>query len=137
MIPFKFFRGELLHRRASMNLIAGVQYRTIISDSNGGFIQRVHMGGQFPFEGTSYQFTWIDEPRLGNGYYINEPTIYPTTTYSNYSLPNFLMENSHKQIYIYSIECNGKIFFKEHCDELYHFTNEEPYRRLEIKAVTI
>lgn len=136
---FKFFsknNSEELFNMASMRNINGVQYRRIIYDSYDDPVQRVVMGGCFPFSGMDYQFTWIHSLTIGNGYHINGPELYECQTYHG-SLPNFLIENSDKEIYIYSIDLYGDVFYSYNCGNIYHFTNNEPYRNLTIKAIVL
>ena len=49
---FKFFsknNGEDVLKLASMTNICGVQYRNLIYNEYNDPVQRVHMGGMFPF----------------------------------------------------------------------------------------
>jgi hypothetical protein len=136
---FKFFHknnGEEIFSRASMNNIDGVQYRAIVLDEYGDPVQRVHMGGIFPYEGEEYMFTWINGLSIGNGYHINHPTLYHSQTFHG-TLPNFLIEHSDKEIYISSIDFYGEVFDVNNCTNIYHFTNSEPFRNLTITAVIL
>lgn len=135
---FKFFSKNNscdVLKIASMTNIDGVQYRRIIYNEYGDKVQRVNMGGVFPFSGDEYEFTWIDTTVIGDGYYSEgEPT---TTTAYHGSLPNFLMHYSHAKIFVYRIDCHGEMFFSHNCIDMYHFTNAEPYRDLTIHAIVI
>jgi hypothetical protein len=139
MNSFKFFSNNDNLKRLrikSMDNICGVQYRRLITNEYGDLVQRVHLGGVFPFEGTSYSFTWLPISYVGNGYYTND-TFNTYTQVYNGSLPNFLMEHSDKKILIYSIEFGEYGFYSENSDIMYHFTNEEPYRNLTISAILL
>jgi hypothetical protein len=135
---FKFFsknNGKDVLKVASMENICGVQYRRMIYNEYGDKVQRVNMGGVFPFSGDEYEFTWIDTTVIGNGYYIEgEPT---TTTRYHGSLPNFLMHYGNAKILVYRIDFGDEWFFSHNCIDMYHFTNAEPYRDLTIHAIVI
>jgi hypothetical protein len=135
---FKFFsknNGENTLKLASMRNICGVQYRNLIYNEYGDPVQRVHMGGVFPYSGDGYEFTWIESTVVGDGYYI-EGELTGTRAYYG-SLPNFLMQYGNAKILIYRIDFNGERFFRHNCRDIYHFTNDEPYRYLEIHAIVI
>ena len=136
---FKFFsknNGDDILKVASMNNIGGVQYRNLIYTEHGDPVQRVHMGGTFPFNGDEYKFTWINGLFIGNGYHINHPNIYECQTFHG-TLPNFLIEHSDKEIYMSSIDFYGDVFNINNCQNIYHFTNSEPFRNLTIRAIII
>ena len=135
---FKFFsknNGDNVLKIASMSNIGGVQYRNLIYNEYGDPVQRVNMGGVFPFSGDQYEFTWIENTVVGDGYYIDGEL----TGVSRYhgSLPNFLLQYGNAKILIYKIDLYGERFFRHNCREIYHFTNEEPYRDLTIDAIII
>lgn len=135
---FKFFsknNGDDVLKIASMSNIGGVQYRNLIYNEYGDPVQRVNMGGVFPFSGDQYEFTWIENTVVGDGYYIDGEL----TGVSRYhgSLPNFLLQYGNAKILIYKIDLYGERFFRHNCREIYHFTNEEPYRDLTIDAIII
>ena len=135
---FKFFsknNGDDVLKIASMSNIGGVQYRNLIYNEYGDPVQRVNMGGVFPFSGDQYEFTWIDTTVVGDGYYIDGEL----TSVSRYhgSLPNFLLQYGNAKILIYKIDLYGERFFQHNCRDIYHFTNEEPYRNLTIDAIII
>lgn len=135
---FKFFsknNGENTLKLASMRNICGVQYRNLIYNEYGDPVQRVHMGGVFPYSGDGYEFTWIESTVVGDGYYI-EGELTATRAYHG-SLPNFLMQYGNAKILIYRIDFYGERFFRHNCRDIYHFTNDEPYRNLEIHAIVI
>jgi hypothetical protein len=135
---FKFFsknNGDDVLKIASMNNIGGVQYRNLIYNEHGDPVQRVHMGGMFPFNGDEYEFTWIETTVVGNGYYI-DGELTGVTRYHG-SLPNFLLQYGNAKILIYRIDLYGETFFRYNCRDIYHFTNEEPYRNLTIDAIII
>jgi hypothetical protein len=136
---FKFFsknNGEDVFNVASMRNIGGVQYRNLIYNDYGDPIQRVNMGGVFPYSGDQYQFTWIETSVAGEGHYIEGHYIEGELTYHG-SLPNFLMQYRNAEILIYRIDFYGEMFFRHNCNSIYHFTNEEPYRNLTIHAIII
>ena len=57
---FKFFsknNGKHVLNVASMTNICGVQYRNLIYNDYGDPVQRVHMGGVFPYSGD--QLGWL------------------------------------------------------------------------------
>ena len=93
------------------------------------------MGGIFPFSGDQYEFTWIETTVVGDGHYIEGEL----TNVSRYhgSLPNFLMQYGNAKILIYRIDFYGERFFRHNCRDIYHFTNDEPYRNLTIDAIII
>jgi hypothetical protein len=93
------------------------------------------MGGMFPFNGDEYEFTWIETTVVGNGYYI-DGELTGVTRYHG-SLPNFLLQYGNAKILIYRIDLYGETFFRYNCRDIYHFTNEEPYRNLTIDAIII
>ena len=135
---FKFFsknNGEDVLKLASMTNICGVQYRNLIYNEYGDPVQRVNMGGIFPFSGDQYEFTWIETTVVGDGHYIEGEL----TSVSRYhgSLPNFLMQYGNAKILIYRIDFYGERFFRHNCRDIYHFTNDEPYRNLTIDAIII
>ena len=135
---FKFFsknNRDNLFDKASMRNICGVQYRNLIYNEYGDPVQRVNMGGVFPFSGDQYEFTWIDTTVVGDGYYIDGEL----TSVSRYhgSLPNFLLQYGNAKILIHRIDLYGERFFQHNCRDIYHFTNEEPYRNLTIDAIII
>jgi hypothetical protein len=135
---FKFFsknNGENTLKLASMRSICGVQYRNLIYNEYGDPVQRVHMGGVFPYLGDEYEFTWIERTVVGEGNYIEGEL----TAVSGYhgSLPNFLMQYGNAKILIYRIDFNGERFFRHNCRDIYHFTNDEPFRNLDIHAIII
>ena len=135
---FKFFsknNGEDVLKLASMTNICGVQYRNLIYNEYGDPVQRVNMGGMFPFSGDQYEFTWIETTVVGEGHYIDGEL----TNVSRYhgSLPNFLMQYGNAKILIYGIDFYGERFFQHNCRDIYHFTNDEPYRNLTIDAIII
>jgi hypothetical protein len=135
---FKFFsknNGEDVLKLASMTNICGVQYRNLIYNEYGDTVQRVNMGGMFPFSGDQYEFTWIETTVVGEGHYT-EGELTSVSTFHG-SLPNFLMQYSDRKILIYRIDFYGEIFFRHNCRDLYHFTNDEPYRNLTIDAIII
>ncbi len=135
---FKFFsknNGDDVLKIASMNNIGGVQYRNLIYNEYGDPVQRVNMGGFFPFSGDQYEFTWIDTTVVGDGHYI-EGELTSTSKYHG-SLPNFLLQYGNNKILIYRIDLYGERFFQHNCRDIYHFTNEEPYRNLTIDAIII
>jgi hypothetical protein len=135
---FKFFsknNGEDVLKLASMTNICGVQYRNLIYNEYGDPVQRVHMGGMFPFSGDQYEFTWIETTVVGEGHYI-EGELTGVSTYHG-SLPNFLMQYGNAKILIYRIDFYGEMFFRHNSNFIYHFTNDEPYRNLEIHAIVI
>jgi hypothetical protein len=135
---FKFFsknNGEDVLKLASMTNICGVQYRNLIYNEYGDPVQRVHMGGMFPFSGDQYEFTWIETTVVGEGHYI-EGELTSVSTYHG-SLPNFLMQYGNAKILIYRIDFYGEMFFRYNSNSIYHFTNDEPYRNLEIHAIVI
>ena len=135
---FKFFSkndGAKILNVASMRNICGVQYRSLIINEYGDLVQRVHMGGVFPYSGDEYEFTWIERSVIGEGDYI-EGELTSVREYHG-SLPNFLMHYGNAKILIYSIDFYGERFFSHNCSSLYHFTNEEPYRNLTIQAIII
>jgi hypothetical protein len=135
---FKFFsknNGEDAFNKASMRNIGGVQYRNLIYNEYGDPVQRVNMGGMFPFSGDQYEFTWIETTVIGEGEYI-EGELTRVNTYHG-SLPNFLLQYGNAKILIYCIDFYGERFFQHNCRDIYHFTNEEPYRNLTIHAIII
>jgi hypothetical protein len=135
---FKFFsknNGKNVLKVASMTNICGVQYRNLIYNEYGDPVQRVHMGGVFPFSGDEYQFTWIESTAICEGHSI-EGELTSVTTFHG-SLPNFLMQYENAKILIFRINFEGEMFFKYNCNSLFHFTNEEPYRNLIIHAIII
>jgi len=135
---FKFFsknNGEDVLKLASMTNICGVQYRNLIYNEYGDPVQRVNMGGIFPFSGDQYEFTWIETTVVGDGHYI-EGELTSTSRYHG-SLPNFLMQYGNAKILIYRIDLYGERFFRHNCRDIYHFTNDEPYRNLTIDAIII
>jgi hypothetical protein len=85
-----------------MTNICGVQYRNLIYNEYGDPVQRVHMGGMFPFSGDQYEFTWIETTVVGEGHYI-EGELTGVSTYHG-SLPNFLMQYGNAKILIYRID---------------------------------
>jgi hypothetical protein len=135
---FKFFSkndgGDVL-KLASMTNICGVQYRNLIYNEYGDPVQRVHMGGMFPFSGDQYEFTWIETTVVGEGHYI-EGELTSVSTYHG-SLPNFLMQYGNAKILIYRIDFYGEMFFRYNSNSIYHFTNDEPYRNLTIHAIIL
>lgn len=136
---FKFFsknNGKEILSVASMTNIGGIQYRRIIFNEYDDPVQRVHMGGMFPFEGDQYEFTWIPTSYIGNGYYTNDTFNTYAQVYHG-SLPNFLLQYSDRKILIYSIDLYGDTFFTYNCITMWHFTNEEPYRNLTIRAIIL
>lgn len=135
---FKFFsknNGENTLKLASMRNICGVQYRNLIYNEYGDPVQRVHMGGVFPYSGDEYEFTWISTTVVGQGEYI-EGELTSVREYHG-SLPNFLMQYGNAKILIYRIDFYGERFFQYNCSTMYHFTNDEPYRNLTIHAIVI
>jgi hypothetical protein len=135
---FKFFsknNGDDILKIASMNNIGGVQYRNLIYNEYGDPVQRVNMGGMFPFSGDQYEFTWIETTVVGEGHYI-EGELTSTSKYHG-SLPNFLLQYGNSKILIYRIDLYGERFFQHNCRDIYHFTNDEPYRNLTIDAIII
>jgi hypothetical protein len=136
---FKFFSkndGAKILNVASMTNIGGIQYRRLIYNEYNDPVQRIHMGGVFPFSGDEYQFTWIPGSYVGNGYHTNDTFNTYTQTYHG-SLPNFLLQYSERKILIYSIDFYGETFFLHNCITMWHFTNEEPYRNLTINAIVL
>jgi hypothetical protein len=110
---FKFFsknNGEDVLKLASMTNICGVQYRNLIYNEYGDPVQRVNMGGIFPFSGDQYEFTWIETTVVGDGHYI-EGELTSTSRYHG-SLPNFLMQYGNAKILIYRIDFYGERFFR-------------------------
>ena len=102
---FKFFSkndGAKILNVASMRNICGVQYRRLIINEYGDIVQRVHMGGVFPYSGDEYEFTWIERSVIGEGDYI-EGELTSVREYHG-SLPNFLMHYGNAKILIYSID---------------------------------
>jgi hypothetical protein len=135
---FKFFsknNGEDAFGVASMRNIGGVQYRNLIYNEYGDPVQRVNIGGVFPFSGDQYEFTWIETTVVGEGHYI-EGELTSVNTYHG-SLPNFLMQYGNAKILIYRIDFYGEMFFRYHSNSIHHFTNEEPFRNLTINAIII
>jgi hypothetical protein len=135
---FKFFsknNGEDGFNTASMRNICGVQYRNLIYNDYGDPVQRVHMGGVFPYSGDQYEFTWIETTVVGEGHYI-EGELTSVKAYHG-SLPNFLTQYGNAKILIYRIEFYGETFFRHNCNSIYHFTNDDPYRNLEINAIIL
>ena len=135
---FKFFsknNGEDVLKLASMTNICGVQYRNLIYNEYGDPVQRVNMGGIVPFSGDQYEFTWIETTVVGDGHYI-EGELTSTSRYHG-SLPYFLMQYGNAKILIYRIDFYGERFFRHNCRDIYHFTNDEPYRNLTIDAIII
>ena len=135
---FKFFSkndGGHVLKVASMRNICGVQYRNLIYNDYGDPIQRVNIGGVFPFSGDQYEFTWIETTVVGEGHYI-EGELTSVSTYHG-SLPNFLMQYGNAKILIYKIDFYGEMFFRYNSNSIYHFTNDEPYRNLTIHAIII
>ena len=135
---FKFFSkndGGHVLKVASMRNICGVQYINLIYNDYGDPIQRVNIGGVFPFSGDQYEFTWIETTVVGEGHYI-EGELTSVSTYHG-SLPNFLMQYGNAKILIYKIDFYGEMFFRYNSNSIYHFTNDEPYRNLTIHAIII
>jgi len=135
---FKFFsenNGKHVLNVASMTNICGVQYRNLIYNDYGDPVQRVHMGGVFPYSGDQYEFTWIETTVVGEGHYV-EGELTSVSAYHG-SLPNFLMQYGNAKILIYRIEFYGETFFRHNCNSIYHFTNDDPYRNLEINAIIL
>jgi hypothetical protein len=89
----------------------------------------------FPFSGDQYEFTWIETTVVGEGHYI-EGELTGVSAYHG-SLPNFLMQYGNAKILIYRIDFYGEMFFRHNSNFIYHFTNDEPYRNLEIHAIVI
>jgi hypothetical protein len=135
---FKFFSknngGDVL-KLASMTNICGVQYRNLIYNEYGDPVQRVNMGGVFPYSGDQYEFTWIETTVVGEGHYI-EGELTSVSTFHG-SLPNFLMQYGNAKILIYRIDFYGEMFFRYNSNSIYHFTNDEPYRNLTIHAIIL
>jgi hypothetical protein len=135
---FKFFsknNGGYVLKLASMTNICGIQYRNLIYNEYGDPIQRVNIGGVFPFSGDQYEFTWIETTVVGEGHYIEGELTSVSTYYG--SLPNFLMQYGNAKILIYRIDFYGELFFRHNSNSIHHFTNEEPFRNLTINAIIL
>lgn len=135
---FKFFSKNDrvdVFKVASMRNISGIQYRNLIYNEYGDPVQRVNIGGVFPYSGDEYEFTWIENTVIGQGEYI-EGELTGVSTFHG-SLPNFLMQYGNAKILIYKIDLYGEVFFRHNCRDIYHFTNDEPYRNLTIHAIVI